>query len=167
MFVRIFVVFLDDERKKEKPGHMRGTGTGTFLTVESPEGSWLIRLLHTHLLLHVQTNPVCWGPVINRQEARCNTKSPGSHFFPGVENTLFSTPAQERLHFPDSDSSLSLYLFQGVKKPFTEVIKANIGDAHAMGQKPITFFRQVGQLFTFSRLKLLECLCLKKECGCM
>lgn len=32
---------------------------------------------------------------------------------------------------------------QGVKKPFTEVIRANIGDCHAMGQKPITFFRQV------------------------
>ncbi|XP_062859371.1 alanine aminotransferase 2-like isoform X2 [Trichomycterus rosablanca] len=34
-------------------------------------------------------------------------------------------------------------LAQGVKKPFTEVIRANIGDCHAMGQKPITFFRQV------------------------
>ncbi|XP_045431837.1 alanine aminotransferase 1 isoform X2 [Pipistrellus kuhlii] len=34
-------------------------------------------------------------------------------------------------------------LSQGVKKPFTEVIRANIGDAHAMGQKPITFLRQV------------------------
>lgn len=32
---------------------------------------------------------------------------------------------------------------QGVKQPFTEVIKANIGDAHAMGQQPITFVRQV------------------------
>ncbi|XP_047420136.1 alanine aminotransferase 1 isoform X2 [Sciurus carolinensis] len=34
-------------------------------------------------------------------------------------------------------------LRQGVKKPFTEVIRANIGDAHAMGQRPITFLRQV------------------------
>ncbi|XP_020709444.1 alanine aminotransferase 2 [Athalia rosae] len=34
-------------------------------------------------------------------------------------------------------------LAKGVKKPFNEVIKANIGDAHAMGQKPITFLRQV------------------------
>ncbi|KAJ6661522.1 hypothetical protein lerEdw1_014432 [Lerista edwardsae] len=33
-------------------------------------------------------------------------------------------------------------LQQGVKKPFTEVIRGNIGDAQAMGQKPITFFRQ-------------------------
>ncbi|XP_016393503.1 alanine aminotransferase 2-like isoform X2 [Sinocyclocheilus rhinocerous] len=34
-------------------------------------------------------------------------------------------------------------LKMGIKKPFTEVIKANIGDCHAMGQKPITFFRQI------------------------
>lgn len=34
-------------------------------------------------------------------------------------------------------------LKRGEKKPFTEVIRANIGDCHAMGQKPITFIRQV------------------------
>ena len=27
--------------------------------------------------------------------------------------------------------------------PFKTVIKANIGDAHAMGNKPVTFIRQV------------------------
>ncbi|XP_050692956.1 alanine aminotransferase 1-like [Eriocheir sinensis] len=31
----------------------------------------------------------------------------------------------------------------GAEKPFKNVTKANIGDAHAMGQKPITFLRQV------------------------
>lgn len=36
----------------------------------------------------------------------------------------------------------------GVKKPFDVVIKANIGDAHAMGNKPITFIRQVLALVT-------------------
>jgi len=36
----------------------------------------------------------------------------------------------------------------GVKKPFANVIKANIGDAHAMGNKPITFIRQVMALMT-------------------
>ncbi|KAI5088795.1 alanine aminotransferase 2 [Silurus meridionalis] len=41
---------------------------------------------------------------------------------------------------------------QGGKKPFTEVIKANIGDAHAMGQQPITFLRQVVALCTFPEL---------------
>ncbi|XP_049874247.1 alanine aminotransferase 1-like [Pectinophora gossypiella] len=34
-------------------------------------------------------------------------------------------------------------LDKGVKKPFTKVIYANVGDCHALGQKPITFIRQV------------------------
>ncbi|EMP35918.1 Alanine aminotransferase 2 [Chelonia mydas] len=38
-------------------------------------------------------------------------------------------------------------LRKGIKKPFTEVIKANIGDAHAMGQQPITFLRQYSPSF--------------------
>ncbi|NWI23123.1 ALAT2 aminotransferase, partial [Sula dactylatra] len=41
---------------------------------------------------------------------------------------------------------------QGVPKPFTEVIRANIGDAHAMGQKPITFLRQVTALCLYPEL---------------
>ncbi|XP_075226083.1 alanine aminotransferase 1-like [Lycorma delicatula] len=40
-------------------------------------------------------------------------------------------------------SEIEKELEQGVKKPFDEVIKANIGDCHAMGQVPITFIRQV------------------------
>jgi len=40
----------------------------------------------------------------------------------------------------------------GVKKPFANVIKANIGDAHAMGNKPITFIRQVLALVTYPSL---------------
>ncbi|XP_012738050.2 alanine aminotransferase 2-like isoform X1 [Fundulus heteroclitus] len=43
-------------------------------------------------------------------------------------------------------------LSEGMKKPFTEVIKANIGDAHAMGQQPITFFRQVLALCSYPEL---------------
>ncbi|KAG5887845.1 hypothetical protein JTB14_005611 [Gonioctena quinquepunctata] len=43
-------------------------------------------------------------------------------------------------------------LEQGVKKPFKEVIKANIGDCHAMGQKPITFIRQVLALVGYPKL---------------
>ncbi|XP_055909619.1 alanine aminotransferase 1 [Eupeodes corollae] len=34
-------------------------------------------------------------------------------------------------------------LAAGQKKPFTEVIRANIGDCHAMGQQPITHLRQM------------------------
>ena len=36
---------------------------------------------------------------------------------------------------------MSFYL--EVEYPFDEVIKCNIGDAHAMGQGPITYIRQV------------------------
>ncbi|KAM9493366.1 alanine aminotransferase 2 [Clarias gariepinus] len=43
-------------------------------------------------------------------------------------------------------------MLQGGKKPFSEVIKANIGDAHAMGQQPISFLRQVVALCTFPEL---------------
>ncbi|KAM6990114.1 alanine aminotransferase 2-like isoform 1-T1 [Tautogolabrus adspersus] len=43
-------------------------------------------------------------------------------------------------------------LLEGMKKPFVEVIKANIGDAHAMGQQPITFFRQVLALCSYPEL---------------
>ncbi|KAF7266018.1 hypothetical protein GWI33_020618 [Rhynchophorus ferrugineus] len=43
-------------------------------------------------------------------------------------------------------------LEKGVKKPFNEVIKANIGDCHAMGQVPITFIRQVLALVTYPPL---------------
>ena len=39
-----------------------------------------------------------------------------------------------------------------VKKPFTSVIKANIGEAHAMENKPITFIKQVLALITNSPL---------------
>ncbi|CAH2039109.1 unnamed protein product, partial [Iphiclides podalirius] len=34
-------------------------------------------------------------------------------------------------------------LEKGVPKPFERVVRANIGDCHALGQKPITFIRQV------------------------
>ncbi|XP_028283106.1 alanine aminotransferase 2-like isoform X2 [Parambassis ranga] len=43
-------------------------------------------------------------------------------------------------------------LSEGMKKPFAEVIRANIGDAHAMGQQPITFFRQVLALCSYPEL---------------
>ncbi|XP_045596469.1 alanine aminotransferase 2 [Procambarus clarkii] len=43
-------------------------------------------------------------------------------------------------------TALEKELQAGVSKPFKTVTKANIGDAHAMGQKPITFLRQVVSL---------------------
>jgi alanine transaminase len=41
---------------------------------------------------------------------------------------------------------------KGTKKPFGKVIRANIGDCHATGQKPITFLRQFMALVTYPAL---------------
>nr|CAD7425189.1 unnamed protein product [Timema monikensis] len=49
-------------------------------------------------------------------------------------------------------SEIEKELEKGVKKPFKEVIKANIGDCHAMGQVPITFIRQVLALVAYPEL---------------
>ncbi|VDP90035.1 unnamed protein product [Echinostoma caproni] len=43
-------------------------------------------------------------------------------------------------------------LKKGAKKNFNEVIKCNIGDCHATGQHPLTFFRQVMALLAFPEL---------------
>jgi len=43
-------------------------------------------------------------------------------------------------------------LKEGSKKPYSNVIRANIGDCHACGQKPITFLRQVVALCTYPAL---------------
>ena len=42
-----------------------------------------------------------------------------------------------------------------MKKPFENVIKANIGDAHAMGNPAVTFIRQVLALVTHPGKKIL------------
>uniref|UniRef100_A0A3Q3M8R8 alanine transaminase n=1 Tax=Mastacembelus armatus TaxID=205130 RepID=A0A3Q3M8R8_9TELE len=49
-------------------------------------------------------------------------------------------------------AELERELNEGMKKPFDEVIKANIGDAHAMGQQPITFFRQALAICSYPEL---------------
>ncbi|RNA00821.1 alanine aminotransferase 1-like, partial [Brachionus plicatilis] len=43
-------------------------------------------------------------------------------------------------------------LQNGVSKPFDRVIRANIGDCHATGQKPITFLRQVMAICSYPDL---------------
>lgn len=43
-------------------------------------------------------------------------------------------------------------LKKGVGKPFADVIRANIGDCHAVGQKPLTFIRQVVALCSYPEL---------------
>lgn len=43
-------------------------------------------------------------------------------------------------------------LKKGIQKPFEDVIRANIGDCHATGQRPLTFIRQVIALCTYPDL---------------
>ena len=43
-------------------------------------------------------------------------------------------------------------LAAGKEKPFTEVVRANIGDCHATGQKPLTFIRQLLAVCTYPAL---------------
>uniref|UniRef100_A0A646QDW4 alanine transaminase n=1 Tax=Hemiscolopendra marginata TaxID=943146 RepID=A0A646QDW4_9MYRI len=49
-------------------------------------------------------------------------------------------------------SEIEKELQQGISKPFQEVVKANIGDCHAMGQTPLTFLRQVVTLCSYPTL---------------
>lgn len=49
-------------------------------------------------------------------------------------------------------TQLEKELASGAQKPFTRVVKANIGDCHATGQSPITFIRQVVALCTYPEL---------------
>eukprot|EP00062_Callorhinchus_milii_P010288 gi/632955149/ref/XP_007893327.1/ PREDICTED: alanine aminotransferase 2-like [Callorhinchus milii] len=50
-------------------------------------------------------------------------------------------------------SEIKKELQQGVKKPFTKVVECHWGDAQALGQKPITFLRQVMAVCTFPELQ--------------
>ncbi|XP_050413736.1 alanine aminotransferase 2-like [Patella vulgata] len=49
-------------------------------------------------------------------------------------------------------SQIEKELKEGVSKQFTKVVKANIGDCHATGQKPLTFIRQVLAMVTYPEL---------------
>ncbi|XP_020901579.1 alanine aminotransferase 2 isoform X2 [Exaiptasia diaphana] len=49
-------------------------------------------------------------------------------------------------------SELEKELEKGEKKPYEHVVKANIGDAHALGMKPLTFPRQVLSICAYPEL---------------
>ena len=74
----------------------------------------------------------------------CNFVALGIDFFKGNDPHLIQSFFVSKIAF--------FLNFQGAQKPFQNVIKANIGDAHAMGQKPITFLRQVLALVTIPEL---------------
>ena len=64
-----------------------------------------------------------------------------------VYTYIFSNQLPKYLFLSNRSNSL-----QGVKKPFENVIKANIGDAHAMGNLPVTFLRQVLAIVSYPEL---------------
>ncbi|KAJ8362091.1 hypothetical protein AAFF_G00398040 [Aldrovandia affinis] len=71
-------------------------------------------------------------------------------------SAVFKTGSSHRPSEDPADevtySSVILHNPQGVKQPFSEVIKANIGDCHVMGQRPITFLQQVLALCMYPEL---------------
>lgn len=78
------------------------------------------------------------GPLLTRAtEIENELKKVRIFFSVEVKNYVYICIIQNTLFYVIN------FQFQGVKKPFKEVLKANIGDCHAMGQKPITFIRQV------------------------
>ncbi|XP_053305792.1 alanine aminotransferase 2 [Spea bombifrons] len=84
---------------------------------------------------------------------RCNEKSRGkiltmqsmNPVVRAIENAVLG-PTVEKA------GGIERELRRGIKKQFDEVIRANIGDAHAVGQQPITFLRQVVALCTYPDL---------------
>ncbi len=65
---------------------------------------------------------------------------------PNSDNINPSIKANEyaiRGPMPSGHLRLKKEIEKGVKKPFMNVIKANIGDPHAMGNPAVTFIRQV------------------------
>jgi len=77
----------------------------------------------------------------------CNTMAPTvqlDNMNPCIKKMQYAVRGPLVIRATELDKELQA----GVKKPFDSVIKANIGDAHAMGNKPITFIRQVLALIT-------------------
>ncbi|KAL4704119.1 hypothetical protein ACJJTC_001046 [Scirpophaga incertulas] len=56
----------------------------------------------------------------------------------------------------DRAEQIERELAKGVSKPFERVIRANIGDCHALGQQPFTFIRQVMALVSCPTLLTSE-----------
>ncbi|XP_028162108.1 alanine aminotransferase 2-like [Ostrinia furnacalis] len=69
-----------------------------------------------------------------------------------LENTITSENINQNLlnvryavrgPIVDRAAQIERELVKGVPKPFERVVRANIGDCHALGQRPFTFIRQV------------------------
>lgn len=67
---------------------------------------------------------------------------------PAVKNLQYAVRGKIVIRAGELEKELK----QGAQKPFDRVIRANIGDCHATGQKPITFLRQVMALCAYPEL---------------
>jgi len=67
---------------------------------------------------------------------------------PAVKNVQYAVRGKIVIRAGELEQELK----KGVSKPFEKVIRANIGDCHATGQKPVTFIRQVMAICTFPEL---------------
>lgn len=67
---------------------------------------------------------------------------------PAVKNVQYAVRGKIVIRAGELEKELK----QGQAKPFERVIRANIGDCHATGQKPITFLRQVMALCAYPDL---------------
>lgn len=125
------------EKEQKKKWTYDGKRSLAFLSVE-----WeLLRFqlyLDSCVSLHTCPDASCLLNICHNM--KCNRWFPlPQYFLPFFDYRFFREVPAQILQF-------CIPLSQGANKPFTEVIKANIGDAHAMGQKPITFLRQVSQV---------------------
>lgn len=93
--------------------------------------------------------------VASRSTSWIKTMAPTRHYAITLENMNPHVIAlQYAVRGPIVARALEIEkeLSNGAKKPFSEVIKCNIGDCHAMGQTPITFLRQVISLLSYPDL---------------
>ncbi len=72
---------------------------------------------------------------------RSNTENTSNLSLDNINQNVRTMEYAVRGPIPIRAVQLDKELKSGAQKPFKEVIRANIGDCHAMGQKPLTFFR--------------------------
>ncbi|XP_027197526.2 alanine aminotransferase 2-like [Dermatophagoides pteronyssinus] len=73
-----------------------------------------------------------------------------------INNNLVKMEYAVRGPIPTRAVELIEELKNGAEKPFDEVIRANIGDCHMMGETPITFIRQVLSASLFPKTALAD-----------
>ncbi|KAL4648455.1 alanine aminotransferase 2-like isoform X1 [Arapaima gigas] len=127
-----------------------------LLGSQIPEPSVLVS---SPLLSPLSARPVCWLSVNRRCLVNRKMSENGLASRRGKVLTMETmNPHVKKVEYavrgPIVQRAVEIEkeLKEGAKKPFSEVIKANIGDAHAMGQQPITFFRQVLALCSYPEL---------------